>query len=795
MVAQVATGSTSGNAQILQGGVWSKPVAFTVNSLQLTNVSPTSGAPGVSITISGSGFGAAQGSGVVWLGSTAGQVVTWSDTQIVAAVDATALTGIARVQQNGTWSNAVGFTVPGGSNSVTLLPNLLNLVVGDTHTIQAVNSASQPVTGLTWTSSDPTVVSLSTDDPPVLTAVAAGHVTLTAGTASADVTVSAVALSLGTVLWSNPGNGSGVTKIVLAVPSPSGVADVFAFQNDGTVQAITSDGTTAWTAAVGCPGSASGLADFLGGLVALQYDCNNASVPTGIAKFDGLTGARSSTYMPGAPWVLNSGLIAVHPDGTIFTVEENSESSNNNPIPDRVVGIDPASGAEKFSVSLPQTPWPEGAGPLALAIAGDGYAYIPYSYRDFGPPDSGYEVVSLRMLRIDSTGNSTDFPVDQWTSRTTDLLPPLGGVNLITNADTGVVLTWGATGSEQDLTTGHPMMAITNGTSVSVMGAPDIGGGNVVAPVLQAQDGSFVGTATDNTTGTGYMVAFDASGNVRWTVAGYEPQIATDDGGVIATDVNTGSAVTFDQNGNATGRIGSLPTQSWTLNEYLVGSADQVVATFLNFGVSFAPFQRGSTSPGTPQNIPVDSKTNEGVKNLLTAATWRNFANSTCGSVFANPLGIPSMIPNYSLGGVQSKQQMTNFYDVGNPGIGNLTLRQVTGGQTPNNVTLTDYLTNGGAAAATANMGYDRQTAVILQANSLSQSRPEFTLVHELIFHAYAAQPDTAVFANAYFQQQGLWRSSGSNATVNISTWMGTDCTCTPGNPSAPACQPNTAKW
>jgi hypothetical protein len=34
------------------------------------------------------------------------------------------------------------------------------------------------------------------------------------------------------------------------VPSASGVADVFAFQNDGTVQAITSDGTTAWTADV-----------------------------------------------------------------------------------------------------------------------------------------------------------------------------------------------------------------------------------------------------------------------------------------------------------------------------------------------------------------------------------------------------------------------------------------------------------------------------------------------------------------------------------------------------------------
>jgi hypothetical protein len=35
-------------------------------------------------------------------------------------------------------------------------------------------------------------VSLSTNDPPILTALAAGHVTITAGTGSADVTVSTV---------------------------------------------------------------------------------------------------------------------------------------------------------------------------------------------------------------------------------------------------------------------------------------------------------------------------------------------------------------------------------------------------------------------------------------------------------------------------------------------------------------------------------------------------------------------------------------------------------------------------
>ena len=340
VVAQVAAGSTSGNAQILQGGVWSNAVAFTVNSLQLTDVSPTSGGPGASNTISGSGFGAVQGRGVVWLGSTAGNVITWTDTQIVAAVATTAVTGIARVQQNGSWSNATGFTVP-ASGGNALAPQLLNLVVGDTHTIQALNAAAQPVTGLTWTSSDPTVVSLSTDDPPVLTAVAAGHVTITAGTASADVTVSAGALALGTVLWSNnPVNGASVDLIVPAVPSPTGVADVFALSGS-TVYAITSDGATAWTADLSDFGYPDLYPDFQGGLVVANLHQ--------VVKLDGITGQRYAGYT--APDGCYLYRIAVHPDGTIFADQQFCNSTN-----DSVIGIDPTTGALKFQVTVPIAP-------------------------------------------------------------------------------------------------------------------------------------------------------------------------------------------------------------------------------------------------------------------------------------------------------------------------------------------------------------------------------------------------------------------------------------------------------
>ena len=64
------------------------------------------------------GFGAAQGSGVLLLGGTAGQVTGWSDTSITATVASNAVSGVARVEQNGVWSNALAFTVPAtGGNS------------------------------------------------------------------------------------------------------------------------------------------------------------------------------------------------------------------------------------------------------------------------------------------------------------------------------------------------------------------------------------------------------------------------------------------------------------------------------------------------------------------------------------------------------------------------------------------------------------------------------------------------------------------------------------------------------
>jgi hypothetical protein len=174
IVATVASGSVTGSAQVQQGGVWSNAITFTVTSPTLTSVSPTTARAGDSITLTGTNFGASQGSGSVWLGSKlAGSIVSWSNTQIVATVASGAITGSAQVQQGGVWSNAITFTV--------VTPNVSSLSptsgpVGTQVTIAGTGFGTTQGSGLVWLGTKyATVVSWS--DTQVVATVASGSAT------------------------------------------------------------------------------------------------------------------------------------------------------------------------------------------------------------------------------------------------------------------------------------------------------------------------------------------------------------------------------------------------------------------------------------------------------------------------------------------------------------------------------------------------------------------------------------------------------------------------------------------
>jgi hypothetical protein len=88
------------------------------------------------------------------------------------------------------------------------------------------------------------------------------------------------------------------------------------------------------------------------------------------------------------------------------------------------------------------------------------------------------------------------------------------------------------------------------------------------------------------------MVAFDASGNVRWTAPGEWPAIATADGGVIGQ-----SGIVYDANGMATGTVNTY-TQSWTGNMYQQTSTLDAMAvpSTDEAGGSFWPVAGGNQS-------------------------------------------------------------------------------------------------------------------------------------------------------------------------------------------------------
>ena len=92
---------------------YSAEVVHTVSAGPPTiiSLSPTSGSAGTAVTISGSNFGATQGTSSVAFNGTTAAPQTWSDTSVVAPVPAGASSGPVVITAGGVASNGVTFTV------------------------------------------------------------------------------------------------------------------------------------------------------------------------------------------------------------------------------------------------------------------------------------------------------------------------------------------------------------------------------------------------------------------------------------------------------------------------------------------------------------------------------------------------------------------------------------------------------------------------------------------------------------------------------------------------------------
>jgi len=110
--APVPVGASSGNVVVTVAGIASAGVSFTVlPTPSISSLSPTSGAVGTSVTISGSAFGSSQGGSTVTFNGTAGTPTSWGGSTIRVPVPAGATSGNVVVTRNGVPSNGVNFTV------------------------------------------------------------------------------------------------------------------------------------------------------------------------------------------------------------------------------------------------------------------------------------------------------------------------------------------------------------------------------------------------------------------------------------------------------------------------------------------------------------------------------------------------------------------------------------------------------------------------------------------------------------------------------------------------------------
>ena len=131
IVTTVPVTAATGPAVITANGINSNATAvFTVPPPNISNYFPHGGVPGTQVTINGTAFQPNQRNSTVTFNGVAGAISSWSDTQIVATVPATASTGALQVNVNATASPSWNsFEVP-------------------TPTITSVNPPEAPQTGI-----------------------------------------------------------------------------------------------------------------------------------------------------------------------------------------------------------------------------------------------------------------------------------------------------------------------------------------------------------------------------------------------------------------------------------------------------------------------------------------------------------------------------------------------------------------------------------------------------------------------------------------------------------------------
>jgi RHS repeat-associated protein len=181
IVATVPSGATTGNVVVTVSNKSSNGVSFTVvPAPSITSLSPTSGAEGASVTITGANFGTSQGTSTVKFNGTTATPTSWSATSIAVPVPTGATTGNVVVHASGVDSNGSGFTVLPNITSLSPTSGAVSVSVTITGTTFGSTQGSSSVK-FNGTTATPTSWSGTSIAVPVPTGATTGNVVVHAG--------------------------------------------------------------------------------------------------------------------------------------------------------------------------------------------------------------------------------------------------------------------------------------------------------------------------------------------------------------------------------------------------------------------------------------------------------------------------------------------------------------------------------------------------------------------------------------------------------------------------------------
>ena len=228
IVVPVPAGATTGNVVVTVNGVASAGAAFTVlPTPSIGSLSPTSATVGAAVTITGTNFGATQGTSALTFNGTPATPTSWSATSIVAPVPAGATTGNVVVMVNGVASAGAALTVIPTPSIGSLLP--ASAAIGAPVTITGADFGSTQGTS--------TVTFNGTVATPTNWSAASIAVSVPAGASTGNVVVTVNGIASA---------GTGFTVVPVSI-SPRAAAIVATTQTQQFSSWVTSGGSVTWS--------------------------------------------------------------------------------------------------------------------------------------------------------------------------------------------------------------------------------------------------------------------------------------------------------------------------------------------------------------------------------------------------------------------------------------------------------------------------------------------------------------------------------------------------------------------